>query len=73
LTQFDWYLRGQHRRYPDVVPAGVTGAYDSRLVQIVEFNLGRRPVYITTGANFLLSHFEGREEDNLYRLLSRKT
>jgi hypothetical protein len=71
LTQFDWYLRGQNRRYPDVIPADVGGAYGSRLIQIVEFNLGRRPVYATTGANFLLSHFEGREEDNLYRLLSR--
>ena len=72
LTQFDWYLRGQNRRYPDVVPAKVIGAYGNRLIQIVEFNLGIRPVYITAGADFLLSNFEGQEEDNLYRLLSRK-
>ncbi|MBI4282607.1 MAG: DUF2723 domain-containing protein [Chloroflexi bacterium] len=72
LTQFEWYLRGQSKRYPEVVPAGVTGAYDSRLIQIVEFNLGVRPVYITTGANALLAHFEGKEEGTLYRLLSRK-
>jgi hypothetical protein len=73
LTQFDWYLRGQNKSYPDVVPAHVVGAYTNRLIQIVEFNLEVRPVYITSEADFLLSHFEGREEDNLYRLLSRKT
>ena len=73
LIQFDWYLRGQNRRYPDVIPADVTGAYGNRLIQIVEFNLEVRPVYITTEADFLLDHFEGAKEDNLYRLLSRKT
>ena len=73
LTQFDWYLRGQHRRYPDVVPADVTGTYANRIIQIVEFNLGTRPVYITAGADFLLSYFDEREEGDLYRLLRRKT
>ena len=73
LSQFDWYLRGQHKRYPDVVPAEITGDYDSRLIQIVEFNLEMRPVYITTGADSLLTHFEGSEEGDLYRLLSRKS
>ena len=56
-----------------MVPASITGAYGSRLIQIVEFNLGVRPVYITTEADFLLNHFNGREKGNLYRLLSRKT
>ena len=73
LTQFDWYLRGQHKRYTEVIPAEITGAYDNRLIQIVEFNLEMRPVYITTGADFLLTHFDGGREGDLYRLLSRKS
>ena len=73
LSQFDWYLRGHHKRYPDVVPLEITGDYDSRLIQIVEFNLEMRPVYITTGADFLLTYFDGSEQGDLYRLLSRKS
>ena len=74
FTQYDWYLRSQHRRYPDVVPAEITGDYYNGLIQIVEFNLEmRRPVYITNGADFLLTDFEGSEEGDLYRLISRKS
>ena len=73
LTQFDWYLPGQHRQYPDVVPVETTGSYDDRLIQIVEFNLAVRPVYITAGAEFLLAYFEGSEEGETYRLVSRKS
>lgn len=72
LTQFDWYLRGQHERYPEVVPAEIPGTYDDRLIQIVEFNLETRPVYITSEADFLLTYFYGSAEGDLYRLLSRK-
>lgn len=70
LIQFDWYLRTQNRRYPDVVPAGLSGTYHDRLIQIVEFNLGVRPVYITENAHFLLTDFQRVEQGNIYRILS---
>ncbi|MBF8267464.1 MAG: hypothetical protein HW388_972 [Dehalococcoidia bacterium] len=73
LSQFDWYLRGQHERNPEMVPAEVTGDYWRRLARVVEHNLGKRPVYITAGASFLLGQFEGEEEDGLYRLIRPKT
>jgi hypothetical protein len=72
LTQFDWYVRGQSERYPDIVPTELTTDYTNRLIQIVEFNIGKRPVYITSAADFLLAHFYGSPEGDIYRLLSRK-
>ncbi|MBI2855695.1 MAG: DUF2723 domain-containing protein [Chloroflexi bacterium] len=72
LIQFDWYLREQQRRDPESVPAEVAGGYIGRLAQIVEYNLGRRPVYATLQADYLLAQFEGEPEGNIFRLLRRR-
>lgn len=71
LTQFDWYLRDQHDRYPEVVPAQVPGAFADRLRNLVEYNLPRRPVYITLNADYLLRQFDGERRGDLYVLSAR--
>ncbi len=70
LLQYQWYWDQLRQREPGRVPAVDPGAWEARLLALVEANLGAHPVYLTYEEPLLTERYSVVSEGVVYRVSS---
>lgn len=68
LLQYDWYREGLKRRMPQIVPEELPEEYSRAVLEIVNYNLGKRAVYLTAKDDSLLGSYTQQKDGPLFRL-----
>lgn len=66
--QFDWYWDDIHRQAPDRIPAERPAGFRERVLAIVDYNLGVRPVYTVAKIPLYDREFTLVREGKIYRI-----
>jgi hypothetical protein len=67
--QFDWYWDDMRRQAPDVLPERKPPEFVNRIREVIDFNLGLRPVYVAGEIGFFEQEYTLEPAGEIYRVL----